>query len=103
MQKLSTIKYAVAIVASSFTLLASAHSLQTDTVGNTKKTSRLTLGGYGEAVASRMFYSNNYKRYTDASKYKDAKSFGQFDLPHVVFFVGYDFGKGWSMGSEIEF
>lgn len=103
MQKLSTIKYAVAIVASSFTLLASAHSLQTGTVGNTNKTSRLTLGGYGEAVANRMFYSNNYKRYTDASKYKDAKSFGQFDLPHVVFFVGYDFGKGWSMGSEIEF
>ena len=31
------------------------------------KPSRLTLGGYGEAVASRMFYSNNYKRYTDAS------------------------------------
>ena len=63
--------------------------------------SRLTLGGYGEAVASRMFYSNNYKRYTDASMYKDAKGFGQFDLPHVVFFVGYDFGKGWSIGTEI--
>lgn len=64
---------------------------------------RLTLGGYGEAVASRMFYSNNYKRYTDASKYADAKGFGQFDLPHVVIFLGYDFGKGWSMGTEIEF
>ena len=25
------------------------------------------------------------------------------DLPHVVFFVGYDFGHGWSLGSEIEF
>lgn len=65
--------------------------------------SRLTLGGYGEAVASRMFYSNNYKRYTDASKYKDASGFGQVDLPHVVFFVGYDFGHGWLLGSEIEF
>ena len=65
--------------------------------------SRLTLGGYGEAVASRMFYSNNYKRYTDASMYKDAKGFGQIDLPHVVYFVGYDFGKGWSIGTEIEF
>ena len=64
---------------------------------------RLTLGGYGEAVASRMFYSNNYKRYTDASLYKNAPSFGQVDLPHVVFFVGYDFGRGWSIGSEIEF
>jgi hypothetical protein len=67
------------------------------------KKSRLTIGGYGEAVASRMFYSNNYKRYTDASKYKDADGYGQFDLPHVVFFVGYDFGKGWTLGSEIEF
>ena len=65
--------------------------------------SRLTVGGYGEATASRMFYSNNYKRYTDASLYRNAKSFGQFDLPHVVIFLGYDFGKGWSMGSEIEF
>lgn len=64
---------------------------------------RLTIGGYGEAVASRMFYSNNFKRYTDAALYKDARSFGQVDLPHVVFFVGYDFGHGWSLGSEIEF
>ena len=64
---------------------------------------RLTFGGYGEAVASRMFYSNNFKRYTDAALYKDARSFGQVDLPHVVFFVGYDFGHGWSLGSEIEF
>lgn len=35
--------------------------------------------------------------------YKDAKSHGQFDLPHVVIMIGYDFGKGWTMGSEIEF
>jgi hypothetical protein len=67
------------------------------------KLKRLTLGGYGEAVMSRMFYSNNYKRYTDASEYKDADGFGQFDLPHVVFYVGYDFGKNWTLGSEIEF
>ena len=64
---------------------------------------RLTIGGYGEAVASRMFYSNNYKRYTNAELYKDDKGFGQFDLPHVVIYLGYDFGKGWSLGSEIEF
>jgi hypothetical protein len=67
------------------------------------KESRLTLGGYGEAVMSRMFYSNNYKRYADASKYKDAMGYGQFDVPHVVFYVGYDFGNNWTMGSEIEF
>ena len=64
---------------------------------------RLTIGGYGEAVASRMFYSNNYKRYTNAELYKDDKGFGQFDLPHVVIYLGYDFGKGWSLGTEIEF
>jgi hypothetical protein len=68
-----------------------------------EKKSRLTLGGYGEAVMSRMFYSSNYKRYSNAALYKDADSHGQFDLPHVVFFVGYDFGKGWTMGSEVEF
>ena len=66
-------------------------------------THRLTIGGYGEAVASRMFYSNNYKRYTNAELYKDDKGFGQFDLPHVVLYLGYDFGKGWSLGTEIEF
>lgn len=76
-------------------------NLPKDTEEPVKK--RLTLGGYGEAVMSRMFYSNNYKRYTDASKYKDADGFGQFDLPHVVFFVGYDFGNNWTLGSEIEF
>lgn len=64
---------------------------------------RLTIGGYGEAVASRMFYSNNYKRYTSADLYKVDKGFGQFDLPHVVIYLGYDFGKGWSLGTEIEF
>lgn len=68
-----------------------------------KKKSRLTIGGYGEAVFTRNFYSDSYLRYTDAQSKKDAKSHGRFDLPHVVLFIGYDFGKGWSMGSEIEF
>lgn len=65
--------------------------------------SRLTLGGYGEAVYTRNFYSDQWQRYSYAENYKDAKSHGRFDLPHVVFFVGYDFGKGWTFGSEIEF
>ncbi len=84
-------------------LVAPTTILAASTDTTVEKKSRLTLGGYGEAVASRMFYSNNYKRYTDAKLYKDANGFGQVDLPHVVFYVGYDFGKGWSMGSEIEF
>lgn len=65
--------------------------------------SRLTLGGYGEAVMSRNFFSDSYLRYTDAEGQKNARSHGRFDLPHVVLYVAYDFGKGWSMGSEIEF
>jgi len=64
---------------------------------------RLTIGGYGEAVMTRNFYSDNYLRYTSAENYKNAKSNGRFDLPHVVIFLGYDFGKGWTFSSEIEF
>lgn len=69
------------------------------------KKPRLTLGGYGEAVYSRNFYSDNYLRYNSAEAAalrKDDKH-GRMDLPHVVLFIGYDFGKGWTMGSEIEF
>lgn len=65
--------------------------------------SRLSLGGYGEAVFTRKFYSDKYLRYTDAATYKDDDSHGRFDLPHIVFWVGYDFGKGWTLGTEIEF
>lgn len=69
----------------------------------TKALSRLQLGGYGEIAMSRNFYSDNINRYTHASDYKNAKSHGRFDIPHVTFFIGYDFGKGWRMNSEIEF
>ena len=64
---------------------------------------KLSIGGYGEAVMSRHFYSDNYKRYTNADLFKDADSYGRFDLPHVVINIGYDFGHGWTLGTEIEF
>ena len=35
--------------------------------------------------------------------YKKDPSHGRFDIPHAVIYLGYDFGKGWSVGSEIEF
>lgn len=69
----------------------------------TEKKSRLTIGGYGEAVLTRNFFSDKYLRYTDAATYKNDDSHGRFDIPHVVIFLGYDFGNGWTMGSEIEF
>lgn len=62
---------------------------------------RLHVGGYGEVALSRNFYSDNYLRYSEPGKYKG--SHGRFDLPHVVIYLGYDFGKGWSFSSEIEF
>ncbi len=64
---------------------------------------RLSVGGYGEVALSRNFYSDNIYRYTKASQYKNDPSHGRFDIPHAVIYLGYDFGKGWSMGTEIEF
>ncbi len=65
--------------------------------------SRLHIGGYGEAVMSRNFYSQSFNRYKRPELYKDDKSHGRFDLPHVSINLGYDFGKGWTFGSEVEF
>ena len=65
--------------------------------------SRLSLGGYGEAVMTRNFYSQSFNRYKKPENYADDKSHGRFDLPHICLNIGYDFGKGWTMGSEIEF
>lgn len=63
----------------------------------------LSVGGYGEAVYSYNFYSDHFRRYSNAEAHKDDQGHGRFDLPHVVIWLGYDFGKGWSMGTEIEF
>ncbi|MBE6204851.1 MAG: hypothetical protein IKK27_01185 [Alistipes sp.] len=76
---------------------------EVQTTQSSEKPSRLTIGGYGEAVYTRNFFSDKYLRYTDAGTYKDDKSHGRFDLPHVVLWLGYDFGRGWSLGTEIEF
>lgn len=65
--------------------------------------SRLSIGGYGEAVMTRNFYSDHFNRYKYPEQHKDDDSHGQFDLPHVVVNLGYDFGRGWTMGMEIEF
>lgn len=65
--------------------------------------SRLSFGGYGEAVMTRNFFSQHFNRYSDPATYKDDNSHGRFDLPHVTFNIGYDFGNGWTLGTEIEF
>ncbi len=63
----------------------------------------LTIGGYGEVALSRNFYSDNVYRYSSPSEYANDPSHGRFDIPHAVIYIGYDFGHGWSMQSEIEF
>jgi hypothetical protein len=77
-----------------------------DTVFNNRSNKlkeNLIIGGYGEAVGHRFFYSNNFNRFSYPDNFKDAKSRGEFDLPHVVFVIGYKFKKGFEIYSEIEF
>ena len=74
-----------------------------DSVMSHVKGNRLSVGGYGEVAFSRNFYSDNQYRYRNPAKYKDDPSNGRFDIPHAVIYLGYDFGKGWTMGTEIEF
>lgn len=80
---------------------ATRQATKTDKV--TDALSRLHIGGYGEAVMTRNFYSQSFNRYKAPENYANDKSHGRFDLPHVCLNLGYDFGKGWTMGSEIEF
>ena len=90
----------------SFFLTGNAQTAENDTISieNQKITkSKLTIGGYGEAVYTRHFYSDNIFRYSHPDRYKNAKGHGRIDLPHVVINIGYDFGNGWTLGSEIEF
>lgn len=74
-----------------------------DSVMNHAKGNRLSVGGYGEVALTREFFSDNIYRYSKAGQYKNDPSHGRFDIPHAVVYLGYDFGKGWTMGSEIEF
>ena len=64
---------------------------------------RLSIGGYGESVFSRNYYSDHVSRYSQPEEHKNDPSHGRFDIPHAVIYLGYDFGKGWSFGTEIEF
>lgn len=82
---------------------AKAQYSAADSVQNHVKGNRLSIGGYGEAAYTRNFYSDNVYRYTDPISYKNDPSHGRFDIPHAVIYISYDFGKGWTMSSEIEF
>lgn len=84
--------------------LQAQESMETQTFGKTDsvKNPRLQLGGYGEMVMQRMFYSDNVFRYKYPETHQD-ETHGRFDLPHVVFYLGYNFGHGWKLSTEVEF
>lgn len=63
---------------------------------------QLTVGGYGEATYEYNFFSDAWNRYKTPENFKNDHH-SRVDLPHVVLYLGYDFGKGWSLGTEIEF
>lgn len=96
----------IAIVMVSVMCEMSAQTADKDTsrVAKLERTlSRFHLGGYGEVALSRNFYSDNAYRYKVPDEHKSDPSHGRFDIPHAVIYLGYDFGKGWSLSTEIEF
>lgn len=94
---------ALACAAMMLPITADAQIAAGDSVMQHVKGNRLSVGGYGEVALSRNFYSDAGKRYSNAASYKDSPDHGRFDVPHAVIYIGYDFGKGWTMGTEIEF
>ncbi len=102
--KITTVLSIIGAAACMLTLdCAKAQYSAADSVQNHVKGNRLSIGGYGEAAYTRNFYSDNVYRYTDPKSYKNDPSHGRFDIPHAVIYISYDFGKGWTMSSEIEF
>jgi len=105
MKRAIIVSIVCAILSLSFSLSIQAQTVAADSVFNHAKGNRLSVGGYGEVALTRNFYSDNVYRYRKGSnsQYEDDPSHGRFDIPHAVIYLGYDFGKGWTMGTEIEF
>lgn len=98
-------KLMTAIVACSMALASTANAQESagDSVMSHARGNRLSIGGYGEIAYGRNFFSDHVSRYSQPELHKDDPSHGRFDIPHAVIYMGYDFGKGWSFGTEIEF
>ena len=103
MNKRNITKFITVCACFACTSNASAQVNASDSVMSHAKGNRLSVGGYGEVAMSRNFYSDNIYRYSKPSQYKNDPSHGRFDIPHAVIYLSYDFGKGWTMGTEIEF
>ena len=86
-----------------FSVSTQAQESAGDSVMTHVKGNRLSVGGYGEICMSRNFFSDHVSRYSQPEAHKDDPSHGRFDIPHAVIYLGYDFGRGWTFGTEIEF
>ena len=84
-------------------LTGNAQESSADSTMQAKKASRLSIGGYGEANFTRNYFSDHVSRYSQPEEHKNDPSHGRFDIPHAVIYLGYDFGQGWTFGTEIEF
>ena len=85
----------IAFLSSLTTLYINAQVNAGDSVMNHVLGNRLSVGGYGEVVYGRNFYSDHVSRYSAPDDHKNDPSHGRFDIPHAVIYLGYDFGKGW--------
>jgi len=94
---------ALGLTASLLTFTPAKSQVVGDSVMQHAKGNRLSVGGYGEIGYTREFFSDHVNRYSSPQNYKDDPSHGKFDIPHAVIYMGYDFGKGWTLGTEIEF
>ena len=84
-------------------LTGNAQENSTDSTLQADKASRLSIGGYGEANFTRNYFSDHVSRYSQPEEHKNDPSHGRFDIPHAVIYIGYNFGQGWTFGTEIEF
>ena len=101
MKKITTTMIACSLALCATT--ANAQESAADSVMNHARGNRLSVGGYGEIAYGRNFFSDHVSRYSQPELHKDDPSHGRFDIPHAVIYMGYNFGKGWSFGTEIEF
>jgi len=93
----------IAFLTLSVTMGLSAQTNVADSTVSQVKRNRLSVGGYGEVALSRNYFSDHVSRYSQPEEHKNDPSHGRFDIPHAVIYLGYDFGKGWTLGTEIEF
>ena len=101
--KTTILSFSICIASLSFTTNVAAQEVAADSVMQHVKGNRLSVGGYGEVALSRNFFSDHVSRYSAPEDHKNDPSHGRFDIPHAVIYLGYDFGKGWTIGTEIEF